>query len=397
MPVREERATLPYNPAILKWARERLRLAPEDVARRTAVSTTKIAAWEEGVAVPTVRQARMLAAIYDRPFLEFFAPAVPKLDPQTLVPDYRFHQTPPSDLERTALEGVQAWAESQRLNALDLYGELGESPTLVPTGIQAAVSDDPEVAAANARQIVGPAVEIQLALKSAERDKFPAVLRGALERVGTLVLKQSGLSKTRTRGLCLYDPVMPVIVFGNESPGAQAFTLIHEFGHVVLGSSALSGGPRSTKVTGAAGKRVEGWCNSFAAAFLMPRDAILSQSISPKALVASVPDYDIRELAKRFCVSKHALLVRLVGLGLVEPSFYWRVKRPQFLQEESEYESGGRPLYYGSRYRNSLGDRYTGLVIEALETGRIGPLAAAEFMGIKNVRHLIDIKQNFAR
>ena len=38
-----------------------------------------------------------------------------------------------------------------------------------------------------------------------------------------------------------------------------------------------------------------------------------------------------------------------------------------------------------------------GLVIEALETGRIAPLSAAEFMGIKNVRHLVDIKDNFVR
>lgn len=388
---------LPYNPAILEWARKRLRLAPEDVAHKASVSTTKIIAWEHGEASPTVRQARTLASIYDRPFLEFFAHAIPELAPLEIAPDYRFHRNPPSSLETTALEGVQAWAESQRLNALDLYQEIGEPPDEIPVALRASIANDPEDAADRARAIVGPSVEKQVSLKSIDRPKFPSMLRDAFERAGVLVLKQSGLAKTRTRGICLYNPILPTIVFGNESPGAQSFTLAHEFAHVALGESALSGGPRSTKVMGSAGKRIEAWCNSFAAAFLMPRAAILSQGNTPRHQIDEISDYDLKELSKRFAVSRHAMLVRLVSLGKVHPSYYWRVKRAQFIQEEEEYEGGGRSPYYGSRYRNSLGDKYTGLVIEALETGRIAPLTAAEFMGIKNVRHLVDIKEHFAK
>jgi hypothetical protein len=129
----------------------------------------------------------------------------------------------------------------------------------------------------------------------------------------------------------------------------------------------------------------------------MPSGAIMHQDATPKTIVDAISDGDLVRLANRFAVSKHAMLIRLVSLGKVHSSFYWRVKRPQFLKEEEEYQGGGRSLYYGSRYRNTLGDTYTGLVIEALETGRIGALTAAEFMGIKNVQHLIDIKNNFLR
>ena len=92
------------------------------------------------------------------------------------------------------------------------------------------------------------------------------------------------------------------------------------------------------------------------------------------------------------------MLVRLVSLGYVAPAYYWEVKRPQFLQEEAEYVAPPmRAAYYGSRYKNSLGNFYTGLVLEAWGTGAISGHNAAEFLGIKNIRHLSDIRERFPR
>jgi Zn-dependent peptidase ImmA (M78 family)/transcriptional regulator with XRE-family HTH domain len=387
----------PFNPAVLKWARERRRLDPEDAARRAAVAIEKIFEWEGGRSKPTVRQARQLADLYDRPFLEFFEPNIPELPTPTLAPDFRFHRTPPSQLELRTLEAVQEWAESQRLNAIDLYEEIGETPPRFPRQLHRSIGDDPEKVAADIRQILNFPVEQQLALRSNERHKFPSMLRRLLESAGVLVLKESGLIKARTRGICLYDEVLPVIVFTNEAPGGQAFTLMHEFAHVMLGKSAISWGIRGGGGKGSPGKRIENWCNSVAAAFLMPRDAITAHPASPREYRHSISDIELRALAASFAVSRHAMLVRLISLGLVDPWYYWRVKRPAFLQEESEYTASGRSPYYGSRYRSALGDQYTGLVLEALETGRIGYQSAAEFMGIKNVRHLIDVRDHFGR
>ena len=52
-------------------------------------------------------------------------------------------------------------------------------------------------------------------------------------------------------------------------PGAQAFTLAHELGHVLLGSSGISGQPRLGGKSGH--KAIEDWCNRFASAFLAPK------------------------------------------------------------------------------------------------------------------------------
>ena len=92
------------------------------------------------------------------------------------------------------------------------------------------------------------------------------------------------------------------------------------------------------------------------------------------------------------------MLIRLVDLNYVTRDFYWRIKRPQFIQEEENYEPPFmRSPYYGSRYKNSRGDFYTGLVIEAWENGLISGHNAAEYMGIKNLQHLDDIRRHFGR
>ena len=388
---------IPFNSDIFRWARERLRLDSTSVAERIHVQPQKIIDWEEGRSTPTVRQARKLAGFYDRPFLEFLSPAIPDLPPLVAAPDFRAYPEKPGPVELTALEGVQEWAESQRLNALDLYAELGERPPRCHDGLRSSIEEDPERAAANVRKRLNFPIEWQTHLKSDARYTFPTILRKVIESAGVLVLKQSGLSKTRTRGICLYYDVLPIIVFGNESPGGQAFTLAHEFAHVVIGQSAISGNSPLVYKKGSVKRRIEGWCNAFSAAFLMPAEFVKAHPLAPKNCLPEIDDYQLGQLANRFAVSKHAMLVRLVTLDLVSPQHYWRVKRPIFLKDEINYSGGGRAEYYGSRYRNVLGDLYTGLVLEAFNTGRIGAHSASEFMGIKNAKHLVDIRDHFGR
>lgn len=100
-------------------------------------------------------------------------------------------------------------------------------------------------------------------------------------------------------------------------------------------------------------------------------------------------------MASAFCVSRHAALVRLIELGYVSERFYWETKRAQFIEQENAFKGGGRAEYYGSRYRSSRGDLYTGLVLEAWSNGIITNHNAAEFMGIKNLAHLDDIRNRF--
>ena len=109
---------------MLRWARQWRGRTLEEAAAKVHKTPDEIAKWElkhrpDDVTGPTVKQARELAALYDRSFLEFFRDAPPTLAEPELVPDFRMHkgvETDESDVRE--LKAIQSWAEEKRTNAL---------------------------------------------------------------------------------------------------------------------------------------------------------------------------------------------------------------------------------------------------------------------------------------
>lgn len=389
------RKGLPINAEVLRWAREWRGRTVEGAAQRANVTPEKVRAWEAGDSVPTVRQARLLAALYERPFLEFFLSRIPKVAERKLAPDFRLHRGAPDPGDDRELAAIQDWATDTRNDAIDLFGILGETPPTVSVDVSATLDTSPEWTASEVRRLSSFPIEAQLRLKSHERDRVAKDIRRAMERLGVLVLKESKLRHFGVRGLTLFADPLPVVIFGAEAPTAQAFTLAHELGHIALGQSAISG-PPSARHSSSLAERSERWCDEFAGAFLVPSSALSSIWLKPNQPQPEIGDELLAQLANTFSISKHAMLIRLTHLGYVQDSFYWDVKRPEFVKQEAEYKGGGRPQYYGSRFRNAHGDLYTSLVLEAWGSGRITNHNAAEFMGTKSLSHLFDIRDNFS-
>jgi len=387
--------SLPFNPNVLRWAREWRGRSVEEAAQKINVAEDKVLAWEEGVAVPTVRQARMLAGFYERSFLEFFLSRIPNVAETRLAPDFRLHKKAPDPRGDREVQMIQDWAEGTRQSAIELFAVVGDDVPTIPVEFRATLETNPEWAASEARRLCGYTIEDQIALGSAERGRVAKDIRHAIERLGVLVLKDSRLSKYGVRGLTLFAQPLPVIIFGTEAPTAQAFTLAHELGHISLQQSAISGPPAAREARTDA-ERSERWCDEFAGAFLIPAPALGKIWAKPNQPNPKIGDDALGQLANTFSVSRHAMLIRLVQLNYVAPEYYWDVKRPEFLRQEAEFKGGGKAPYYGTRYRNSYGDMYTALVLEAWGTGRITNHNAAELMGIKNLAHLFDIRDNFS-
>lgn len=385
---------LPYNPGMLRWAREWRGRDVQKSSARAGTTVERLNSWESGEAVPTVRQARILADYYERPFLEFFLDQPPPVANSALVPDFRLHRAAADPRADREIKAIQEWAEEQRLNALDLFELIGEQPPVFPEELRADAGANPDVVASLARRFAGFGIDEQFSLTSQNRGNMPKMVRKAIEQLGALVLKESGLAKFGVRGLCIFDTPLPVVVFGTEAPAAQAFTMAHELGHVIIQQSAISG-PPTVRVATNTTEAIERWCDQFAAAFLVPADAIAKIWAKPNAAMPAIGDEMLARLANTFAVSRHAMLIRLVDLGYIESAYYWDHKRADFLKEESDFKGGGIAKYYGTRYRSAQGDLYTGLVLEAWDIGAITSHNAAEFMGIKNIRHLDDIREKF--
>jgi Zn-dependent peptidase ImmA (M78 family) len=387
---------IPFNPDVLRWAREWRGRSIDEVATKLKQPTQKIQEWEdkESGEVPTVLQARSLADFYERQFLEFFRDSPPPVKEPGLIPDLRR----PRDAKKLNaeqhrdLKTIQSWAEAQRENAIELYKEIGEDPPEPSRTLSASVGSDVNAKANSAREILKFDFSEQTELKSNEKYLLPNILRRKFGATGILTFKRSDLKKLGIRGICIHADVLPVVIFGNESPAAQAFTLAHELAHIILGESGIIGPVRrNSSVT-------EKWCDQFAASFLMPKEMMRDHvGPMPNSPADSIDDDELAKHAKFFSVSRHAMLIRLVHLGYVKESFYWTNKKSAFDIEEAKHKQFGRAEYYGTRYRNTLGDLYTGLVLQAWSSGKITNHNAAEFMGIKNFSHLHDIREHYGK
>jgi Zn-dependent peptidase ImmA (M78 family) len=380
------------NPEMLHWARQWRGIPLEQAAKAVKQSVERFREWEtQRGPGPTIKQARKLAHLYDRSLLEFFRETKPEIPEPTLIPDFRIVKgTEP--LEERSLTIVQMWAESKRANAIALAEELEIELPIVPANIFARLSDDEEEVAERVRNILKFDLSEQTELDSKDQYKLPDIIRGKLEPAGILTIRRSDIRKFRVRGMCVVTFPLPIILFGRESPAAQAFTICHELGHVILRQSAISG-PRHRQAND-----IEKWCDRFASAFLMPRYGV-TRYVGPKPSqpAPSITDDELLRFAKIFRVSEHAMLVRLVHLEYVEADYYWNVKKPEFDEKERKLKSWGRPKFYGKRFQSSLGDLYTGLVIGAWNSGKLTNHNAAEYMGIKNFAHLDAVRENFGK
>lgn len=386
---------LPYNGAMMEWARNWRGRTLEEAANKIGVPAERVRAWELGDEKPTVSMARRLADFYGRSFMEFFYDEEPDIVESGLVPDYRLHKDAGDPRANREILEIQHWAELQRINALDLYDDIQESAPSFPDSLAASISDGVEGYAEAAREALSFSFATQRAMKYKDAQDLPNMLRARMEDIGVLVLRENALTKYGVSGMTIVQFPLPIVVYAAEAPGRSAFTLMHEFAHIVLRESAISG-PDRERGGLSRERKVERWCDKFAAAFLTPKSALEDLRGPPPAKPwDEIDDVTLAAIARHFKVSQHAMLVRLVDLEYVAADYYWRVKRPQFLAEERMWKSRGIPKIWASRIWNQLGHTYTGLVLEALGTGKIQTHQAQTFLGIRNPTHLTTIRQEF--
>lgn len=124
----------------------------------------------------------------------------------------------------------------------------------------------------------------------------------------------------------------------------------------------------------------------------MPRDAVAQVFGRRPAVPQSIfDDNQLTTYSRAFKVSRPAMLLRLVHLRYVTEGFY-QSKLEEFEAERRAWRAFGRAKYYGTRYVNAHGRRLTRLVLHAWDEGRITDHGAGRFLGIKNLKHLDDIK-----
>lgn len=191
---------------------------------------------------------------------------------------------------------------------------------------------------------------------------------------------QNRLSLSDFRGFALYDDNAPLIfINGNDSTSAQIFTLCHELGHIVLGQSGVSDVVKNNS------KKIEKWCNEFAANILMPKNDVI-ETFDQYINISQF----LQDATKLFHVSTNALLLRIYNLNLIDKDTFdkeWAKAKALYkdylksLQESNGKSSGN----YYKTVNSRLSHRLLQSLISSTSVGKTTFRDAAYLLGLKSV------------
>jgi len=378
----------PVTPAVLRWARETVGASVEDAARRAGVTEDRIRAWESGDAEPTLAKLRALAKLYQRPLSIFFLPQPPKSF--DAMQDFRRLHADEDHSWSRALHKVYRRALDQQAVAAELLEADGETPrSAVP---RATVSVATEEAGALARKALGVTLAEQFSWQRPD-DAFTGWME-AVEAAGVLVLRTSDVPMEEMRGFSVSSGQIPVIVVNAlDWPRGQAFTLLHEFAHLMLREGGLCD---LLEPTSGRGRRIEVWCNAVAAATLMPAASFLNNEVLGPPGYREWEDDVLGQLSGRWGASKEAVVRRLVTLERATMDFYLR-KRAEYQAAYAELREEERARRKQSRskggpppYRMTVRDRgkpYVRLVLDAYQRNLITASSLSNLLALK-LKHL---------
>jgi len=159
--------------------------------------------------------------------------------------------------------------------------------------------------------------------------------RGAIEDAGVLIFQSSRIPQAEASGFAVaYDETPVIVINRKDAPQRRLFSLLHEFAHVALRESGVSD-LRIDRQQTTASADVEMRCNAIAAAALVPIESVNRELQAALADEGELTDQAVALVARRFGVSRLALLLRLVRAGRANWALYFE-RAAQF---KAEYES----------------------------------------------------------
>ncbi len=373
------------NPAILRWARQRLGLSEAEVARKVGLKDDypRLQAWERGEPLPTFRQAQDLARVLRIPFGYLFLSA----PPTTSLPMADFRALPEAkrgqfspDLEDVLNDALRKrdWLHERRVRE-------GRQP--LPFVGRFSIQAPPTTVSDDIRQTLG--LTLPTARDAKSWDEHLRILVRRAEQAGITIL-QSGyvggntrrtLSVEEFRGFALADPYAPLIfINARDTVNGRIFTLAHELAHLWTGVTGISNPqPGWAEWEQPA---IERLCNQIAAELLVPGD-ILAARWQNQPMNGETA----QKLAKEFRVSALVILIRGYEIGILPEEAFRRAyaqalqDMQQALAKEPENANDGGDFYRNFSKRH--GRLLIGEVAHALREGSILYQEASQLLHVR--------------
>ena len=362
------------SPRLLAWARERSGLGIDDLVAKFP----KLAEWESGERIPTLKQLEGFARATYTPVGFLFLPEPP--EERMPIPDYRTMgdvgvRQPSPDLLDTIFQCQQRqdwYRDFAQVTREDPVAFVGSLTTSVPV--------------AEAAEQIREALRFDPSERGHTWSEGLRILIDHAEELGVLVMV-SGIVGANThrkldpeefRGFSLSDRLAPLVfVNGADTKAAQIFTLVHEIAHLFLGETALD----DADLRGASTNPVERWCNQVAAEVLVPLEA-LRAALPPDVPVAD----ELEPLARRFKVSTLVILRRVHDAGWLSWDEYQSAYRNELARIVEILEE--RPRTGGNFFNTQparVSKRFARAVIASTLEGQTLHRDAFQMLGLKKL------------
>ena len=364
------------QPAVMQWARESIGLSVDEVAGRLGKQPEEVLSWEAGSGAPTYVQLEKLAyEVYKRPIALFFLPE----PPQEQRPQSEFRTLPAFDLNSldsdTYLHIRKAHAYQMAL--AELFEGRNPADKRIWQVCPLTLRHSPVNAAAEIRRHLGVSVEQQAQWgdDSAALEQW----RQAIERVGIFVFKNSFKQK-EISGFCLRSDDFPLIYLNNSTTKTrQTFSLLHELAHLLFNINGLSKFDRSyIDHLPQHDRKVEVFCNAVASEVLIPSSDFKQQAAGLPADLTTAPEMTFARLARRYGVSREAVLRRFLDLGRVDRAFY--EEKAAEWNGQLKKSSGGGDWY--STTKTYISDRMLREVFGRYFRNQVTANQAADYLGV---------------
>jgi Zn-dependent peptidase ImmA (M78 family) len=367
---------VPVNPDVLLWARTSVGVSRFEAAAKIGVEPEVLEGWETGQDKPTIGPLRELADLYRRPLAAFLLPRRPK-DPPAPA-DFRVMKGGSQQLLSADTRYAINRAFELRALAASLEAPVANPSAIVEGGLSRRTP--PAKAAVEERERLGISFDEQRAWKNTNQalNRW----RRALERRGVLVFTLR-MPLKEVRGFSISGPGGPPVIVLNpaDTEAGRIFTLIHEYGHVLLGTGGICL-PSTWPFRASA---AELYCNRFAGALLVPLEDLRSQQdIMAFGTSSAIPDERaVAAAAAVFSVSKQVLWYRLRDTGVISKGRFaakWPLWSSQKPKKKAKQKGGPTtPI----RVLAARGMRFTGLVLAANNERTLTTNEALDYLGIR--------------
>lgn len=384
------------NPEVLVWARETAGLSREKAAKALAIGGSKVSGpemlrrYEHGEKEASRTLIAKMAGVYRRPLLVFYLPSPPAQaergeDFRTLPEELRIESKGPLDalvrdiyVRQDLVKNVLQDVEEAFLR--DYVGSIG-------------VEFEPSVVSEKIANLIG--FDLYEFRRYGKPEEAFSYLRKLIEDIGTFVLLMGNLGSHHTnipveafRGFALSDKIAPFIVINDmDAPPARSFTLLHEFTHILIGATGLSGSRAEQKI--------ERYCNDVASLLLLPANELNKKDWHEESI--DVLLQKISAFARSINVSGSLVAYRLFTAGVIQENT-WSALSQKFRElwaaqkaaaKEGRDGSSG-PSYYVVR-RHKLGGAIVNLVQRTMREGALTATKAGRVLGVKpaNVYNLV--------